>query len=59
MLPVEKADVLLAVGLVAEARSTVESAVREYVRNGNATDLAHAEAPLAEAALAEAPPPSP
>jgi CHAT domain-containing protein/tetratricopeptide (TPR) repeat protein len=52
MLPVEKADVLLTVGLVAEARSTVESAVREYIHTGNATDLAHARLLLAEAALA-------
>lgn len=49
--PVEKAEVLLSVRLVAEARESAARAAIAFERDGNATDLAQARLVVAEAAL--------
>jgi len=53
LLPVDRAEVLLAAGLVAEARSAAEDAVDEFARQRNAADLIRARLLLADAALVD------
>jgi len=51
LLPVERAEALLAVLLVDEARAAAEGAVADFTRQGNAVDLVQARLVLARAAL--------
>lgn len=55
-LPIEKADALLSVRLVAEARATAEAAVTEFAKQRNAIDLVQARLLLAQAALLDGDP---
>ena len=52
LLPVERAEALLSVRLVAEARAAAQTGVDTYLRQGNAVDLVEARIVLAQAALA-------
>jgi len=56
LLPVERAEALLSVRLVAEARRTAELAVADYARQHNAVDLVQARLLLAQAALLDGDP---
>lgn len=56
LLPIERAEVLLSVRLVAEARQATAAAVAEYARRGNAVDLVQARLLLAKIALVEGDP---
>ncbi|MET0965909.1 MAG: CHAT domain-containing protein, partial [Nakamurella sp.] len=58
LLPVERAEALLAVLLVDEARAAAEQAVADFTRQGNAVDLVQARMVLARAALLSADPQS-
>ena len=51
LLPVERAEALLAVLLVTEARAAAEQAVSDFTSQGNAVDLVQARLVLARAAL--------
>lgn len=51
LLPVEQAEALLSVRLVAEARAAAETAIAEYTRQRNAVDLVQARLLLAQSAL--------
>ncbi|RAS67053.1 CHAT domain-containing protein [Lentzea atacamensis] len=51
LLPIERAEVLLSVRLVAEARSAAAAAVAEFARQRNAVDLVQARLLLARVAL--------
>ncbi|MFD1152689.1 tetratricopeptide repeat protein, partial [Saccharothrix hoggarensis] len=56
LLPVERAEVLLSVRLVAEARQAATAAVAAYARRRNAVDLVQARLLLAKVALLEGDP---
>ena len=51
LLPVERAEALLSVRLIAEARAAAEVAVHDFAQRNNAVDLVQARLLLAEAAL--------
>lgn len=53
LLPVERAEAMLSVRLVAEARAAAQVGVTAYERQGNAVDLVEARLVLALAALAD------
>jgi tetratricopeptide (TPR) repeat protein len=53
LLPIERAEALLSVRLVAPARQAAEAAVVEFAREHNAVDLVQARLLLARAALAD------
>jgi CHAT domain-containing protein/tetratricopeptide (TPR) repeat protein len=55
-LPIEKAEALLSVRLVAEARQAAELAVAEFAKQRNAIDLVQARLLLAQAALLDGDP---
>jgi len=52
LIPVDRAEALLSVRLIAEARDAAAAAVEQYTRQRNAVDLVHARVVLAQAALA-------
>ncbi|WP_158847759.1 CHAT domain-containing protein [Saccharothrix deserti] len=56
LLPIERAEVLLSVRLVAEARQATTAAVADYARRRNAVDLVQARLLLAKIALVEGDP---
>ena len=56
LLPIERAEVLLSVRLVAEARQAATAAVAEFARRRNAVDLVQARLLLAKIALVEGDP---
>jgi len=56
LLPVEHAEALLSVRLVAEARAAAELAIAEFTRQRNAVDLVQARLLLAQAALLDGDP---
>jgi tetratricopeptide (TPR) repeat protein len=56
LLPIERAEALLSVRLVAEARQAAEAAVVEFARQRNAVDLVQARLLLAEASLVDGDP---
>ena len=53
LLPIERAEALLSVRLLAEARTAATAAVAEYTSRDNAVDLVQARLLLARVALAE------
>ena len=53
LLPIERAEALLSVRLLAEARIAATAAVAEYTRRDNAVDLVQARLLLARVAIAE------
>lgn len=56
LLPIERAEALLSVRLVAEAREVVTAAVAHYARRRNAVDLVQARLLLAKVALLDGDP---